>query len=193
MNNLYLCTQISGKMLELKDASLTIGGRQLFHRLSLMGMDGQLTCITGAPGSGKTALLQVMLGFLPLDEGLVCIDGELLTPLSAPVFRRLVAYVPQRREATVSQLDVDISGLEAVWAPHQARLPQLTPIDDHLDVAPITTKPIIIVDAPDLSMLTVLKSLSDAGHAVIVATEQEAFLNISDKIITLGNNDHHIS
>lgn len=180
-------------MLELKDASLTIDGRQLFRRLSLMAMDGQLTCITGESGSGKTALLQVMLGFLPLDEGLVSIDGELLTPLSAPVFRRLVAYVPQRREATVSQLDVDVSGLEAVWSPYQGRLTPLKPIDDHLDVPPIATKPIIIVDAPDLSMLSVLKSLSDSGHAVVVATELEEYLNLSDKIITLGNNVHHIS
>ena len=180
-------------MLELKDASLTLGDRQLFHRLSLMAMDGQLVCITGPSGSGKTALLQVMLGFVPLDEGLVSFDGELLTPLSAPYFRRLVAYVSQRRDVTVSQVDVDVAGLEAVWSPHQGRLPQLTPIDDHLDVAPIATKPIIIVDAPDLSMLAVLKSLADAGHAVVVATEQEAYLNISDKIITLGNNDHHIS
>ena len=174
-------------MLELKDASLTLDGRQLFRRLSLMAMDGQLTCITGGAGSGKTALLQV------IDEGLVSIDGELLTPLSAPVFRRLVAYVPQRREATVSQLEIDVSGLEAVWSPYQSRLTPLKPIDDHLDVPSIATKPIIIVDAPDLSMLSVLKSLANSGHAVVVATELEEYLNLSDKIITLGNNDHHIS
>ena len=83
-------------MLELKDASLTIEGRELFKKLSFMALDGQLTCITGPAGSGKTAMVQVMLGFLPLDDGLVSIDGELLTPKSAPFFRRQMAYVPQR-------------------------------------------------------------------------------------------------
>lgn len=102
------------KMLELKDASLTIDGRQLFSRLSLMAMNGQVTCITGGRGTGKTALLQVMLGLLPLDEGLVSVDGELLTPLSAPVFRRMIAYVPQRREVMISQPDVT----PKVWKPY---------------------------------------------------------------------------
>ena len=82
-------------MLELKDATLTIGGRQLFGNLSFMAQDGLITCITGPAGSGKTLLLQALLGLLALDEGLVRIDGELLTPLSAPTFRRMMAYVPQ--------------------------------------------------------------------------------------------------
>lgn len=179
-------------MLELKDASLTIDGRQLFSRLSLMAMNGQVTCIAGEHGTGKTALVQAMLGLLPLDEGLVSVDGELLTPLSAPVFRRMIAYVPQRREVTMSQPDVDTTGLETVWWPHQGRRYQLTPIDDHLNVAPMATKSIIIVDDPDPSMLSTLKKLSASGHAVVVATEQEEYLNISDKIITLGKNEHHI-
>lgn len=82
-------------MLELKNASLTIDGRKLFDGLSLMAHDGQLTLITGPSGSGKTALLRVMLGLLPLDSGLVSVDGELLTPLSANAFRRLMVYLPQ--------------------------------------------------------------------------------------------------
>jgi ABC-type cobalamin/Fe3+-siderophores transport system ATPase subunit len=61
-----------------------------------MAQDGQMTCITGGAGSGKTALVEVMLGLLPLDEGMVSVDGELLTPLSAPTFRRMMAYVPQQ-------------------------------------------------------------------------------------------------
>ena len=77
-------------MVELKDATLTLGDRRLFENLSLMAQDGQLTCITGAEGTGKTAVIRVMLGFQPLDEGLVSVDGELLTPLSAPTFRKLM-------------------------------------------------------------------------------------------------------
>ena len=177
-------------MLELKDATLTIGGRELFKNLSLMAQDGQLTCITGPAGAGKTALVQVLLGFLSLDEGLVSVDGELLTPLSAPTFRRLMAYVPQKHSVITRQLEVDTSGLEAVWAPHNNRRYRLTPIDEHLDVAPMASKPIIIVDDPKPSLLSELKSLAALRHTVVVASQDEAFLNLSDKIITLGNHDH---
>ena len=90
LKKLYLCTQFM--MLELhhvtigqlvKDVSLTVGARQLMT-------------ISGASGSGKTTLLRAVLGFLPIDNGHISIDGELLTPLSAPYFRRQTAYVPQR-------------------------------------------------------------------------------------------------
>ena len=176
-------------MLELKDATLIINGRKLFENLSLMAQDGQITCVTGTTASGKTALIQVMLGILSLDEGLVSIDGELLTPLSAPTFRRMMAYVPQPREVTLKQAEPDIIGLETIWSPFNSRRYQLTAIDELLDVEPMASKPIIIVDDPELQMASRLKSLAVGGHTVIIASTQEDFIHMSDKIITLENHD----
>ena len=176
-------------MLELKDATLSLGGHLLFQKLSLMALDGQMTCITGPAASGKTAMLSAMLGFIPLDEGLVSIDGELLTPLSAPTFRRMMAYVPQKQEVSLAPAYPDTEGFETVWSPFDSRSYRLTPIDEHLDVAPIVSKPIIIVDSPDISLLSTLKSLATAGHTVIVATQREEYINMSDKLITIGNHD----
>ena len=172
-------------MVELKDATLTVDGRELFKNLSLMAQDGQLTCITGSAGAGKTALLQVMLGFMTLDEGLVSIDGELLIPLSASTFRRMMAYLPQKHPVTITPSEVDMSGLEAVWSPHNSRRYQPMPIEEQLDVAPIASKPIIIADDPEPSMLGVLKSLATSGHTVVVASQNEAFHNLADKLIKL--------
>ncbi len=78
-------------MLELHNVSI---GR-LISSLSLTVEDGRLVCLTGAEGAGKTTLLRAVMGFLPIDEGHISIDGELLTPKSAPYFRRQMAYVPQ--------------------------------------------------------------------------------------------------
>ena len=78
-------------MLELHQ--VTIG--QQITKLSITVNDGKMVCITGAQGTGKTNLLRAILGFIPVDEGFISIDGELLTPQSAPYFRRQTAYVPQ--------------------------------------------------------------------------------------------------
>lgn len=51
--------------------------------------------VAGSAGSGKTTLLKALLGLIPIDGGHISIDGELLTPKSAPYFRRQMAYVPQ--------------------------------------------------------------------------------------------------
>ena len=76
-------------MLELHN--VTIG--ELIKELSVTIDDGQ---IVGIQGRGKTTLLRAVVGLIPIDGGHICIDGEVLTPESAPYFRRYMAYVPQR-------------------------------------------------------------------------------------------------
>jgi len=82
-------------MLEVKDANITFGERTLFANLSFAANDGEMVCIAGESGAGKSSLLNAMLGLLPLSAGHISIDGELLTPASAEAFRRFIAYVPQ--------------------------------------------------------------------------------------------------
>ena len=79
-------------MLELHNVTI----EPLIHSLSLTVGDGQLVCLTGSQASGKSTILRAVLGLIPVDSGHISIDGELLTPRSAPYFRRHIAYVPQR-------------------------------------------------------------------------------------------------
>ena len=76
--------------------NITIG--QQIRGLSVTVGDGKVLSITGSQGKGKTTLLRTLLGFLPVDEGYISIDGELLTLRSAPWFRKQMAYVPQHLE-----------------------------------------------------------------------------------------------
>lgn len=78
-------------MLELHNISIAPHVRNL----SLTVDGGRIAGITGVPGRGKTSLLRAVMGFIPVDGGHISIDGELMTPLSAPYFRRQTAYVPQ--------------------------------------------------------------------------------------------------
>lgn len=76
---------------------VTIGQR--ISNLSAIVREGQIASINGSPDAGKSTLLRAVLGFLAIDGGHICIDGELMTPQSAPWFRRMTAYVPQRLSA----------------------------------------------------------------------------------------------
>ena len=82
-------------MLEIKNVKIKFGDKTLLGGLSFSAEDGQVVCISGDSGCGKTSLLRAILGFLPLEEGHVSIDGELLTPAAAGEFRKFMAYVPQ--------------------------------------------------------------------------------------------------
>ena len=82
-------------MLELKNVTISQGGTTLADQLSFCAEKGEITTICGPSGCGKTTLIRAMMGFHPVDKGFITINGELLTPLSAPTFRKSMAYVPQ--------------------------------------------------------------------------------------------------
>lgn len=78
-------------MIELHNVSI----EPQTHALSFTVDDGQLACLSGPKGTGKTQILRAILGLTPVSAGHISVDGELLTPQSAPYFRRRMAYVPQ--------------------------------------------------------------------------------------------------
>ena len=68
-------------MLELREItkvynSGTVTEMTLFDRFQLTVPDGQFVSIVGSNGSGKTSLLNLLCGSIPLDGGDVCIDGK---------------------------------------------------------------------------------------------------------------------
>ena len=176
-------------MLELKDAVLVVEGRQVLPKVSLIACDGQITCISGAHGSGKTLLARVMLGFQPLAEGFVTIDGELLTPLSAPVFRQMMVYIPQAVEKVNPDFVPDTSDLESVWGYEEltsSNAQLLSPYaPEFASRRPATAKTLVIADDPVPSLLSMLQEEAEAGRTVIVMSQLSEFTSIAHQLITL--------
>jgi zinc/manganese transport system ATP-binding protein len=77
---------------ELRGARLAYGDRTLWSGLDLSVEQGEFIAVLGPNGSGKTSLLKVLLGQLPLSEGTATIAG---TP--ARTGNSHVGYVPQQK------------------------------------------------------------------------------------------------
>jgi len=91
-------------MIEFKDASIIVGGRRLFDGLSFHVDGGRVVGVGGSRGSGKTVLVEACLGIRPLASGHVTIDGEPLLPSTVPLFRGMMAYVPQQVRMSVARV-----------------------------------------------------------------------------------------
>jgi len=76
----------------LSGARLSFGDRVLWDHLDLSVTPGEFIAVLGPNGSGKTSLLKVLLGRLPLDTGVALVDGKPITSGSARI-----GYVPQHR------------------------------------------------------------------------------------------------
>jgi zinc/manganese transport system ATP-binding protein len=85
-------TTSSPVAIELDSAELRFGDRRLWSGLTLSVERGEFVAVLGPNGSGKTSLIKVLLGLLPLTSGAVRLGGE---PPRRGSSR--VGYVPQQR------------------------------------------------------------------------------------------------
>jgi len=86
-------------MLELKDVTLHYGHSQILHGISMQAAQGEVTCVMGTNGVGKTSLLKAISGAHPRSGGTMSLDGENLGKLPSHLLaRKGIGYVPQGRE-----------------------------------------------------------------------------------------------
>lgn len=94
-------------MLEYKNTSVRLSSGGLSKPFSLVVEPGDVVCVCGATGAGKSNLLMATMGLRPVEKGFITLDGELITPGAGAYFRKMMAYVPQdlpRNELTVREL-----------------------------------------------------------------------------------------
>ena len=84
--------------LEVASLIAGYGPVTVLHGVDFHAEPGQVTCIMGRNGVGKSTLLKCMMGLVPATSGTVTLDGaplQSLPPHDVP--KRGVAYVPQGR------------------------------------------------------------------------------------------------
>ncbi len=86
-------------MLQVSELNQYYGGSHILRGVSFEAVVGEVTCLLGRNGVGKTTLLRCLMGLIPVTGGEVVWQGKSITH-SKPHQRVQsgVAYVPQGRE-----------------------------------------------------------------------------------------------
>jgi urea transport system ATP-binding protein len=86
-------------MLDVDAIDLHYGAAQALRGVSLGAALGEVTCVLGRNGVGKTSLLDALAGQQPISKGSITWEGVDITTLKPyERARRGIAYVPQGRE-----------------------------------------------------------------------------------------------
>jgi zinc/manganese transport system ATP-binding protein len=90
----------------VEDASVALGGRVVWQRVSLAIELGEFVAVLGSNGAGKSTFLNVVLGLLPLRSGTMRVLGRRAGDANAHI-----GYLPQRHSFDES---VRIRGVDLV-------------------------------------------------------------------------------
>lgn len=186
-------------MLELNDVHLSGVPRGL----TMIAREEQLTCLFAAEGQpASTALrwLHAMMGLEPIESGFISIDGEPLTPRSAPLMRQLMAFVPSALPS-VGQVTVyespTVQQLFALKANRQLPISNGLLKEEMLRtgtvgqqaqliaVGALLKRPILLVDDPPAAAAGYLLAQAQKGLAVIVASSRPAYTGAAHQVVQL--------
>ncbi|KRN30089.1 ABC-F family ATP-binding cassette domain-containing protein [Liquorilactobacillus mali] len=193
--------RLGKKVIELKNASLSIANHVIMRDFSLLVQAGDRIGITGANGAGKSSLLNALAGDLPLDAGLLEI-GETVRiayyrqqtePI--PEDKRLISYLNEVAQSVTDKHGVQLSTtqlLEQFLFPrfmHGTLIRKLSGGEKrrlYLLKLLMSEPNVLILDEPtndlDIATLTVLEDyVSNFNGTVITVSHDRYFL---DKVAT---------
>ncbi len=76
-------------MIELKDVRKSFGEKTVLHGVNVVMEPGKNNLIIGTSGSGKTVMMKIMIGLMPVDNGQVLYEGKDIAAMSEEELRSL--------------------------------------------------------------------------------------------------------
>lgn len=83
------------KLFEVKDISFSYDGEEIFSNISFSIDKGDVLCILGPNGTGKTTLIKCLNGLHDIDSGEILINGKNIKKLSFREISKHIGYIPQ--------------------------------------------------------------------------------------------------
>ena len=86
---------ISDNLFDVKNISFSYDDEDIFSDISFSIKKGDVLCILGPNGTGKTTLIKCLNGLNNIDSGEILLNGKNIKSLSFSEISRHIAYIPQ--------------------------------------------------------------------------------------------------
>lgn len=103
---------LDAKLLQIEDLDFSYGDVAILRQICLSVESGEVFCLLGPNGCGKTTLLDCVLGLLRPEAGRIVLKGRSIATMTAVETASLMSYVPQSHEKNFpfSVIDVVLMG-----------------------------------------------------------------------------------
>lgn len=177
-------------IVNIDSAAFSYPEQQVFRDISFQVRRGEVFCLLGPNGCGKTTLLDCLLGLRKLNSGSIRLDSRESRRLKAHETARILAYVPQQhaRHFSYSVLDIILLG-RAAYTPlygspsaEDVRLAERILAEmglEHLRDRDYTT-----LSGGESQLVLIMRALAQETP-VIVMDEPTAHLDFKNELIVL--------
>lgn len=87
-------------ILDINGLTFSYGTNTVFSKFNLTVSAGEVICLMGPNGCGKTTLIDNIMALKKPQEGNICLSGKLITSYKRHEIARQIAYVPQIHNVT---------------------------------------------------------------------------------------------
>lgn len=177
--------------LEAHDLAFGYAERPVGRDVSLVLDRGEVLCLLGPNGCGKTTLFKTLLGLLAEQGGRVTLDGATLVSLGRQEIARRVAYVPQATAGVFPYTALDLvlmgrtahRGLFSVPTA-QDRAIAMQALDD-LGIAHLAQRDVTRISGGQRQLVMVARAIAQASPLIIM-DEPTASLDFGNQVVVLS-------
>ncbi|MDD2754588.1 MAG: ABC transporter ATP-binding protein [Methanothrix sp.] len=174
--------------LEVSNATFSYNGkRNVFEDISFSLGEGDVFCILGPNGTGKSTLLRCLCNLYRLRSGSIRINGHEISQMSQPMLARNVGFIPQIHTPTFpyTVLEVVIMGrtphLRMISVPSEKDYTVAEEAIKMADIEDIKDKPYTQLSGGQMQMVLLARVLAQEPR-ILLLDEPTSHLDISHQI-----------
>jgi iron complex transport system ATP-binding protein len=177
-------------MLEVRDLAFGFPGRTVGRDVSFTLAAGEVMCVLGPNGGGKTTLFRTVLGLLDPHGGTIALEGSPLASMTRTEIARRIGYVPQGHAAyfafTVREFVLmgRTAHLGAFASPAKRDVLVAEGALESLGIAPLADQPVTEISGGERQLTLVARALAQEPR-LLVLDEPTASLDFGNQVRVL--------
>lgn len=107
-------------MIELKNVNKKYGRKQVLKDISFTAEKGEITCLIGINGVGKTTIMKAIMALTPINSGEILMDGEKITKGSFEKITFIPDTITMLPQMKINEAFAFMADFYKSWNPQRA-------------------------------------------------------------------------
>jgi len=176
--------------IKIENLSFSYGSRQVLNNVSFELSGGEMLCLLGPNGVGKSTLFNCILGLLSAREGAITIDGAPLSTLGTRELARKIAFVPQSHAPTFNYSVFDMvlmgttSHVGGISTPDAAHMQIASDTLERVGISHLRDRGYMQISGGERQLTLIARALAQQA-GVIIMDEPTANLDYGNQLRVL--------